>query len=57
MWTVQTEYFLVKGGELVKLIGYMLLKCMDLDSISNRPYVEWLQVILCQVRTSLNGLY
>jgi hypothetical protein len=47
MWTVQTEYFLVKGGELVKIIGHLLLKCMELDDIANRPYVEWLLVILC----------
>jgi|JI6StandDraft_1071083.scaffolds.fasta_scaffold284374_2 hypothetical protein len=57
MWTVQTEYFLVKGGELVKIIGHLLLKCMELDDIANRPYVEWLLVILCEIRTSLNGLY
>jgi hypothetical protein len=57
MWTVQTEYYLMKGGELVKIIAHLLLKCMEVDDISNRPYVEWLLVILSEVRTSLNGLY
>lgn len=39
MWTVETEYFLVKGGESVKIIGYLLLKCMELEEIVTRPYV------------------
>lgn len=30
---------------------------MNIDSIISRPYVEWLLVILCEIRTSLNGLY
>lgn len=47
----------MKGGELVKIIAHLLLKCMEVDDISNRPYVEWLLVILSEVRTSLNGLY
>jgi hypothetical protein len=57
MWTVETESFLCKGGQLVKILGHLLLKCMELGDIASRPYVEWLLVIICEVRTSLNGLY
>lgn len=39
MWVVETEYFLCKGGELVKIIGHLLLKCMEIDEIGTRPYV------------------
>lgn len=30
MWTVETEYFLTKGGQLVKIIAHLLLKCMEI---------------------------
>lgn len=56
-WVVETEFYLTKGGEIVKIIAHLLLKCLDIVNIGNRPYVEWLLVILCEIRTSLNGLY
>ena len=57
MWTVETEYFLIKGGELGKIMAHLMLKCMELENIANRPYVDWLLVILSEMKTSLNGLY
>jgi hypothetical protein len=37
----------MKGGEIVKIIAHLLLKCIELEKIDSRPYVEWLLVILC----------
>jgi hypothetical protein len=37
---------MAKGGAIVKMIGHLLLKCLDLEVVGNRPYVEWLLVIL-----------
>ena len=39
MWTVETEYFLIKGGQLAKMLAHLLLKCMEVEDISQRPYV------------------
>ena len=59
IWTVETEYYLSQGGQITKLICHLLLKCFNnnLDDIKLRPYVEWITVILSEVKTSLNGLY
>lgn len=29
----------MKGGQLAKILAQMLLKCMELEDISQRPYV------------------
>jgi hypothetical protein len=57
IWTVQTEYFLSQGGQIAKIVAHLLLKCFNSYDVSSRPYVEWLTVILSEIKTSLNGLY
>lgn len=57
IWTVQTEYYLSQGGQIVKLVAHLLLKCFNSPTLTARPYVEWLTVILSEIKTSLNGLY
>jgi hypothetical protein len=49
---VETEFFMRQGGMIVKLLGHLLLKCLYLQ-VDKRPYVEWLTVILSQVKSSL----
>jgi hypothetical protein len=57
LWTVQTEYFLSQGGQIVKLVAHLLLRCFNTNELTSRPYAEWLTVILSEIKTSLNGLY
>ncbi len=57
LWTVQTEYFLSQGGQIVKLVAHLLLRCFNTSELTSRPYAEWLTVILSEIKTSLNGLY
>ena len=54
---MQTEYYLSQGGQIAKLVAHLLLKCFNSLDITSRPYVEWLTVILSEIKTSLNGLY
>ena len=39
IWTVQTEYYLSQGGQIVKLVAHLLLKCFNTTEITSRPYV------------------
>lgn len=39
IWTGQTEYYLSQGGQIVRLVAHLLLKCFNSIDISSRPYV------------------
>lgn len=46
IWTGQTEYYLSQGGQIVRLVAHLLLRCFNSADVGSRPYVEWLSVIL-----------
>ena len=41
---------------VVKLLAHLLLKCLHIET-EKRPYVEWITVILSEVKSSLECLY
>ena len=52
IWVVDTEYFVRQGGMITKLLANLLLKCFHVN-VEKRPFVEWILVILCDVKANL----